>query len=190
MLWQPAQQQGYQNSSHCYKIARKCLLGDPPMRYSPSLHIVLYEPEIPPNAGNIGRTCVAVGAKMWLVEPLGFTINDYYLRRAGLDYWDELEWEVVPSWDALITKLTAEGGRLGWFFSAHATKSYTDIVYQQGDALVFGSESSGLPQSIKKKHADQLLTIPSRPQVRSLNLSNTAAVVAYEAVRQWGGIPG
>ena len=78
------------------------------MRYSPSLHIVLYEPEIPPNAGNIGRTCVAVGAKMWLVEPLGFTINDYYLRRAGLDYWDELEWEVVPSWDALITKLTAE----------------------------------------------------------------------------------
>ena len=89
------------------------------MRYSPSLHIVLFEPEIPPNAGNIGRTCVAIGAKMWLVEPLGFTINDYYLRRAGLDYWDELEWAVVPSWDDLVTRVTAEGGRLGWFFSAH-----------------------------------------------------------------------
>ena len=95
----------------------------------------------------------------------------------------------MPSWDDLVTRVTAEGGRLGWFFSAHATKSYTDITYQHGDVLVFGSESSGLPQSIKKKHADQLLTIPSRSQVRSLNLSNTAAIVAYEAIRQWDGIP-
>lgn len=180
---------GHQNESFIYKIAGKCLFGDPPMLYSPSLHIVLHEPEIPPNAGNIGRTCVAIGAKMWLVEPLGFKINDYYLRRAGLDYWDELEWEVVASWDDLVTRVTAEGGRLGWFFSAHATKAYTDIAYQHGDVLVFGSESSGLPQSIKKNHAEQLLTIPSRPQVRSLNLSNTAAIVAYEAIRQWGGIP-
>ena len=86
------------------------------MRYSPSLHIVLHEPEIPPNAGNIGRTCVAIGAKMWLVEPLGFTINDYYLRRAGLDYWDELEWEVVASWDDLVTRVTAEEGGLAGSF--------------------------------------------------------------------------
>jgi tRNA (cytidine/uridine-2'-O-)-methyltransferase len=156
------------------------------MRYQPCLHIVLYEPEIPPNAGNIGRTCVAIGAKMWLVEPLGFTINDYHLRRAGLDYWDELEWEVVPNWDALVAGVTAAGGRLGWFLSAHASRPYTDVRYEHGDVLVFGSESSGLPQSIKQAHADRLLTIPSRPQVRSLNLSNTAAIVAYEAVRQWG----
>jgi tRNA (cytidine/uridine-2'-O-)-methyltransferase len=160
------------------------------MRYEPCLHIVLYEPEIPPNAGNIGRTCVAIGAKMWLVEPLGFTINDYHLRRAGLDYWDELEWEVVPNWDALVAGVTAAGGRLGWFLSAHASRPYTDVTYQHGDVLVFGSESSGLPQSLKQAHSDQLLTIPARPQVRSLNLSNTAAIVAYEAVRQWHGLAG
>jgi tRNA (cytidine/uridine-2'-O-)-methyltransferase len=171
------------------KIAGNPSFGDPSMRYEPCLHIVLYEPEIPPNAGNIGRTCVGIGAKMWLVEPLGFTINDYHLRRAGLDYWDELEWEVVPNWEALVAGVTAAGGNLGWFFSAHASRSYTDVRYTPGDVLVFGSESSGLPASIKANHADQLLTIPSRPQIRSLNLSNTAAVVAFEAVRQWGGLP-
>ena len=158
------------------------------MRYEPILHVVLHEPEIPPNAGNIGRTCVAIGAKMWLVRPLGFKLNDYYLRRAGLDYWDELEWEAVDSWDDLVAALAAVGRSPGWFFSARATRPYTDVAYARGDVLVFGSESKGLPHDLMAAHAARLLTIPSRPQVRSLNLSNAAAIVAYEAVRQWGGL--
>ena len=153
------------------------------MRYDPCLHIVLHEPEIPPNAGNVGRTCVAIGAKMWLVRPLGFQIDDAHLRRAGLDYWDELEWEVVDSWGHLVQRL---GREPNWFFSAHASKLYTDVAYQRGDALVFGSESRGLPKPLRDRHADSLLTIPARPQVRSLNLSNCAAIVGYEAIRQWG----
>lgn len=158
------------------------------MRYDPCLHVVLHEPEIPPNAGNVGRTCVAIGAKMWLVKPLGFKLDDYYLRRAGLDYWDDLEWEAVDSWDHLLAALAAVGRRPDWFFSARATRPYTEITYRRGDVLVFGSESRGLPQPLLAAHTDRLLTIPSRPQVRSLNLSNCAAIVAYEAVRQWGGV--
>jgi len=153
------------------------------MRYDPVLHVVLHEPEIPPNAGNIGRTCVAIGAKMWLVRPLGFKLDDYYLRRAGLDYWDELEWEAVDSWGDLLAAL---GRGPDWLFSARSSRSYTDASYRRGDVLVFGSESRGLPAALVERHADRMLTIPSRPQVRSLNLSNCAAVVCYEAVRQWG----
>ena len=155
------------------------------MRYDPCLHIVLHEPELPPNAGNVGRTCVAIGAKMWLVRPLGFQIDDYYLRRAGLDYWEELEWEVVDDWQALLARL---GRGPDWLFSARAERSYTEVSYSRGSILVFGRESAGLPADLTKAHADKLLTIPSRPQVRSLNLSNCAAIVAYEAVRQWGGL--
>jgi len=154
------------------------------MRYDPCLHVVLHEPEIPPNAGNVGRTCVAIGAKMWLVRPLGFQIDDYSLRRASLDYWDELEWEVVDDWEHLLSRL---GRGPDWLFSARATRPYTDVAYRRGDVLVFGRESSGLPPRLVAAHADKLLTIPSRPQVRSLNLSNCAAIVAYEALRQWGG---
>jgi len=157
-----------------------------PMRYEPRLHVVLHEPEIPPNAGNVGRTCVAIAAKMWLVKPLGFTIDDYYLRRAGLDYWDELEWEVADSWPHLRERLAAAGAGGMWLFSARATRAYTEVAYAPGDVLVFGKESAGLPAALTQAHPDRLLTIPSRPQVRSLNLSNCAAIVAYEALRQWG----
>jgi tRNA (cytidine/uridine-2'-O-)-methyltransferase len=156
------------------------------MRYQPQLHIVLHEPEIPPNAGNVGRTCVAIAAKMWLVRPLGFQLDDYYLRRAGLDYWDELEWEVVDDWRALLARLDASGAGGMWLFSARASRPYTAVGYGRGDVLVFGKESAGLPREITAAHADRLLTIPSRPQVRSLNVANCAAIVAYEAVRQWG----
>jgi len=158
------------------------------MRYAPRLHIVLHEPEIPPNAGNVGRTCVAIAAKMWLVRPIGFQLDDYYLRRAGLDYWDELEWEVADSWPDLCTRLQAAGAGDVWLFSARATRPYTEVAYRPGDVLVFGKESAGLPAEITQAHPDRLLTIPSRPQVRSLNVANCAAVVAYEAVRQWGGL--
>ena len=157
------------------------------MRYVPRLHIVLHEPEIPPNAGNVGRTSVAIAAKMWLVRPLGFQIDDYYLRRAGLDYWDELEWEVVDSWAHLQGRLAASGAGGMWLFSAKAKKSYLDVTFAEGDVLVFGKESQGLPAEIMAAHPDRLLTIPSRPQVRSLNVANCAAIVAYEAIRQWGG---
>ena len=155
------------------------------MRYEPVLHIVLHAPEIPPNAGNVGRTCVAIAAKMWLVRPLGFKLDDYYLRRAGLDYWDELEWEVADSWDDLAARLDAAGAGTRWLFSARATRPYTSVTYSRGDVLVFGSESRGLPLALTAAHADRLLTIPSRPEVRSLNLANCAAIVAYEALRQW-----
>ncbi len=155
------------------------------MRYEPLLHIVLVAPEIPPNAGNVGRTCVAIAAKMWLVRPISFSLDDYYLRRAGLDYWDELEWEAVDDWQTLCRRLDASNAGRKWLFSARATRSYTDVAYSKGDVLVFGSESAGLPAEIKAANADSLLTIPSRPQVRSLNVANSAAIVAYEALRQW-----
>ena len=158
------------------------------MRYDPLLHIVLHEPEIPPNAGNVGRTCVAIGAKMWLVRPIGFKLDDYYLRRAGLDYWEELEWEVADSWDDLVSRLAQVGRRPNWFFEVGGPRPYTDVNYSRGDVLVFGSESQGLPEDLLAAHASEHLTIPSRSQVRSLNLSNCAAIVAYEAVRQWGGL--
>jgi tRNA (cytidine/uridine-2'-O-)-methyltransferase len=155
------------------------------MRYEPLLHIVLVAPEIPPNAGNVGRTCVAIAAKMWLVRPINFSLDDYYLRRAGLDYWDELAWETVDDWQTLCRRLDESRAGRKWLFSARATRSYTDVAYAKGDVLVFGSESAGLPAEIKAAHADSLLTIPSRPQVRSLNVANSAAIVAYEALRQW-----
>ena len=158
------------------------------MRYSPILHIVLHEPEIPPNAGNVGRTCVAIGAKMWLVRPLGFKLDDYHLRRAGLDYWDELEWEVADSWDDLVARLGRQGLEPTWLLEVDGPRQYTDVTFTKGDVLVFGRESTGLPHDLLVAHPEKHISIPSRPQVRSLNLANCAALVAYEAVRQWGGI--
>jgi len=151
-------------------------------RYAPLLHIVLHQPEIPYNTGSVGRTCVAVGAKLWLVRPLGFRVDDYYLRRAGLDYWEHLEWQVVDNWLELEAALA---GRRFWLFTKKATRPYTRVDYEQGDVLVFGSESAGLPDSLLDAHPDSQLRIPTRPDVRSLNLSNAVAVASYEALRQW-----
>lgn len=155
------------------------------MKYQPLLHVVLYQPEIPPNAGNIGRSCVAVGAKLWLVRPLGFEISEKQLRRAGLDYWQHLEWEAVENWAELTGKLAdaIAAGRL-WLFTKTAQQPYTAATYRAGDILLFGSESSGLPAELLEQYRAQALRVPMRPQVRSLNLSATAAVVMYEAVRQ------
>jgi tRNA (cytidine/uridine-2'-O-)-methyltransferase len=151
--------------------------------YTPSAHVVLVHPEIPYNTGSVGRSCVAAGAKLWLVRPLGFRVDDYYLRRAGLDYWEHLEWEVVDDWPALLTRLPP---RRPWLFSRFAEQSYVQASFEQGDVLVFGSESAGLPGSILAEYHDRRLRIPIRPEVRSLNLSNAVAVVLFEARRQWG----
>ena len=151
--------------------------------YLPQMHVVLYRPEIPHNTGSVGRTCVAVGAKLWLVRPLGFRVDDYYLRRAGLDYWQYLQWQVVEDWPELLAHLPIERH---WYFTKKATRSYATATLMTGDVLVFGSESQGLPEDMLAAASDRNLRIPTRPEVRSLNLSNTVAVATYEALRQWG----
>ena len=152
------------------------------MLYEPVLHVVLYQPEIPYNTGSVGRTCVAIGAKLWLVRPLGFRIDDYHLRRAGLDYWEHLEWEAVDNWEALTERLPVSRH---WYFTKKASHPYTQVEYQRGDVLVFGCESNGLPPSLLAAHPDRTLRIPIRPQARSLNLSNSVAIATFEAYRQW-----
>jgi tRNA (cytidine/uridine-2'-O-)-methyltransferase len=156
-------------------------------KYDPILQVVLYQPEIPPNTGNVARSCVAIGAKLWLVKPLGFEITEKRLRRAGLDYWPHLEWEVVEDWQELMERLAEVFARgRAWFFTKSAEREYTDVRFQRGDALIFGCETRGLPAEVLAAHSELVLRIPIRPQVRSLNLSNAAAVAMYEAVRQIG----
>lgn len=155
------------------------------MKYVPQLHVVLYQPEIPPNTGNIGRSCVAIGAKLWLVEPLGFNMDEKELRRAGLDYWPHLEWQRVKDWQELTEHLAEPlAANRAWFYTKTAKQHYTDAKFQQGDVLVFGCETKGLPPEILQQYAEQTLRIPIREQVRSLNLSAAAAVAMFEAVRQ------
>jgi tRNA (cytidine/uridine-2'-O-)-methyltransferase len=173
--WQPEWQPPIDGArSKCYS---QCV------KYEPLLHVVLHQPEIPHNAGSVGRTCVAVGAKLWMVGPLGFRTDDYYLRRSGLDYWERLEWQVVDSWEDLTRQLH---GQRWWYFSKSAVLNYASVPYARGDVLVFGDESRGLPGSMLEEHRDHALRIPIRDQVRSLNLSNAVAIVVYEAMRQWG----
>ena len=148
------------------------------------MHIVLFQPEIPYNTGSVGRTCVAVGAKLWLVRPLGFQIEDRHLRRAGLDYWRHLDYEVVDDWNALIERLP---GRRPWFLSKTATTLYTSVDVEPDPVFVFGAESRGLPPSMLAENTDRCLRIPIHPNARSLNLSVSVAVVAFEARRQLGG---
>ena len=152
------------------------------MHYEPLLHIVLHQPEIPYNTGSVGRTCVAAGCKLWLVRPLGFRVDDYYLRRAGMDYWEHLEWEAVDDWAALMANLPQ---RPPYLFTKTATRPYTDVRYEPGDVLVFGSESQGLPPSLLAEHRERALRVPIRAEARSLNLSNTVAIAVFEARRQW-----
>jgi len=156
------------------------------VKYDPLLHIVLYQPEIPHNTGSVGRTCVAAGAKLWLVRPLGFRLDDYYLRRAGLDYWPHLEWEAVDDWADLMRRLPPAAP---YYFTKTATRSYDEVNYQQGDVLVFGNESQGLPATLLEPNRERALRVPIRPAARSLNLSNTVAIAVFEARRQWGPDP-
>jgi len=155
----------------------------------PLLHVVLHQPDIPQNTGNIGRSCVAVGAKLWLVRPLGFLMEDRYLKRAGMDYWDHVDCEVVDHWAELLQRLaeTATSSRQFWFLTKFARKLAWEATFQKGDVLVFGSETRGLPEELRLANADTCLKLPMRETVRSLNLASTANTILYEAVRQFGG---
>ncbi len=153
------------------------------MQQSPPIDVVLHQPEIPQNTGTIGRSCVAVGAKLWLVRPLGFRLDDHYLRRAGLDYWQHLQWEVVDDWSALSARLA---GRRIWLFSKSGNRVHTTVPYAAGDVLVFGSETQGLPASLLKAHRESSVRIPITPEARSLNLACAASVAVYEAMRHIG----
>ena len=151
----------------------------------PLLHVVLHQPDIPQNAGNIGRTCVAVGAKLWFVRPLGFSLDDRYLKRAGMDYWEHLDWEAVESWDEVQRRLP---GRQHWCLTKTAERLVWNASFEPGDILLFGSETRGLPESILAAARQRNLKLPMLPEVRSLNLASTVNTVVYEAVRQFGGL--
>ena len=149
-------------------------------------HIVLVEPEIPQNTGNIARTCAVTGARLHLVRPLGFSVDDKSLKRAGLDYWDELN---VVYHDSFAEVEVAYPDARFFLLSTHATKSYADVRFQDGDFLVFGKETAGLGQTLLTRRAEDAIRIPMRDGLRSLNLSNSVALVLYEALRQ-SGFPG
>lgn len=150
-----------------------------------NLNIVLVEPEIPQNTGNIARTCAAIGAKLHLVKPLGFEISDKYLKRAGLDYWDKLEIEEHECLNDFLIKYMPENNNM-FFVTTKGKHCYSDVDYSKLDNvfLLFGKETKGLPEDLLKKYIDRAIRIPMRKTLRSLNLSNSVAIVAYEVLRQ------
>ena len=149
------------------------------------LHIVMVEPEIPQNTGNIARTCAATGAKLHLVKPLGFDITDKYLKRAGLDYWDKLEIEEHECFKDFLEKYKPEDNNI-YFVTTKGKTCYADVNYSGKDEIfiVFGKETKGLPEDILQKYITKTIRIPMRETLRSLNLSNSVAIVAYEVLRQ------
>jgi len=155
--------------------------GGPEHAAAARLHVVLVMPEIAGNVGAIGRTCVAAGAMLWLVRPLGFFLDDRRLRRAGLDYWPDLRWRVV---DGLAEVADALGDDRLWAFSTKAATPYTSARCREGDALVFGPESRGLPESWLAARPTRSVRIPIRPEARSLNLGTCVAIGLFEALRQ------
>ncbi|MBQ8927745.1 MAG: tRNA (cytidine(34)-2'-O)-methyltransferase [Oscillospiraceae bacterium] len=150
----------------------------------PHLHIVLAQPQIPQNTGNISRTCAVTGASLHLIRPYGFTITDRQLKRAGLDYWDKLE---IFEYDSLEAFFTKHPGAQVYFFTTKSRTCFTDVLYPQDRDvyLMFGREDRGLPEELLMEHPETAVRIPMRPTLRSLNLSNSAAIAAYEVLRQW-----
>ncbi len=148
----------------------------------PELNIVLVEPEIPQNTGNIARTCAATGARLHLVEPMGFTVDDKKLKRSGLDYWYLLDITYYKNLDDFFEK--NEGGKF-FYFSTKARHTYSEIEYPDKAYLVFGKETAGLPEELLLKNKDTTVRIPMISDARSLNLSNSVAIGVYEALRQW-----
>ena len=147
------------------------------------MNVVLYAPEIPQNTGNIARTCAATGTDLYLIEPLGFQLSDKYLKRAGLDYFHLVNISVLPSFEELLVRFPGAGYH---FASTKAPRSYAEVHYDPDDFLVFGCETKGLPESLLSRVYERCIRIPMRAEARSLNLSNSVAVVLYEALRQQG----
>ena len=149
------------------------------------INIVMVEPEIPQNTGNIARTCAITGAKLHLVKPLGFEINDKYLKRAGLDYWDKLDIEYHESLQEFLEKYKPEENNM-FFASTKATHCYSDVDYSKFDEVfvLYGKETKGLPEDLLQKYIENTIRIPMRKVLRSLNLSNSVAIITYEILRQ------
>lgn len=147
------------------------------------LNVVLYQPEIPANTGNIGRTCAVCGAALHLIEPLGFDLFDRRARRSGLDYWDKLDLYVYRDWQDFLAK---NPGAEIFLATTKGSKAYTEVQYPKGAYLVFGRETAGLPEEIHKMYPNNRVKIPMRAEFRSYNLSNSAAVLVFEALRQQG----
>jgi tRNA (cytidine/uridine-2'-O-)-methyltransferase len=149
------------------------------------MHIVLVEPEIPPNTGNVARLCATTRTVLHLIEPLGFRLDDAQLKRAGLDYWEQVEWHRWPNWDAFCKKLQPDQNL--WFIESGGPQLYTEVKFNPGDFLVFGRETAGLPKKLLEENRLRWLRIPMfNPNARSLNLSNCVALVLFEALRQQG----
>lgn len=148
-------------------------------------HVVLVEPEIPPNTGNVARLCLAAGSDLHLVRPLGFSLDDRHLRRAGMDYWREVRVAVWEDWNTLWRERLAGARR--WFLTTKTARAYTDAAFLPGDFLVFGRETRGLPESLLAAHPAECLTIPMETGARSLNLATAAGIVLFEALRQARG---
>ena len=178
----------------------------------PWLHVVLYQPEIPQNTGNIGRTCVAIGAKLWIVRPTGFRLDASRLKRAGLDYWEHLQWEAVDSWDELCLRVQPTPCRHSqhlaqesiaavaspdravmsrmWLVTKFGQLDYTQAHYAFGDVIVLGRETNGLPESLRECHPpERQVSVPMPGPVRSLNQATCAGIVMYEAFRQVFQLP-
>jgi tRNA (cytidine/uridine-2'-O-)-methyltransferase len=151
--------------------------------FEPPLHLVLVAPQIPPNTGNVARLCAVSGCRLLLIEPLGFSISDKELKRAGLDYWDKVFLALYPSWN---TYVAAHPAARRFLFSGRAATSLWEVRFRPGDHLVFGSETDGLPERVLQGGAGVPVAIPMLPGRRSLNLSTAAGVGAYEALRQLG----
>ncbi|MBE2205300.1 MAG: tRNA (cytidine(34)-2'-O)-methyltransferase [Chthoniobacterales bacterium] len=145
------------------------------------LHVVLIEPEIPPNTGNIARLCLAAGARLHLVGPLGFSLEEKALRRAGMDYWTRCD---IRQWASFEDLQADDPGARYFFLTTKSKRSYWDEGYADGDYLVFGRETRGLPESLLEKNADRCRSIPMTAEARSLNLATAAGIVLYEALRQ------
>jgi tRNA (cytidine/uridine-2'-O-)-methyltransferase len=151
----------------------------------PILNVVLFQPEIPPNTGTIGRLCLAAGCRLHLIKPLGFSLEQKALKRAGLDYWDDVDLRQWDDWEAFLAGAVSDESRV-WLLSTKGSRAYWDESFQRGDFLVFGPETRGLPETMLNENADQVLTIPQRAG-RSLNLACAASIVVYEGARQLEG---